>query len=126
MPVSTTHILVGGVMGVGMARGIAALDLRVIGKILLSWVVTLPMPSCCASCSLKDWKPSKPRARQNLITVGSLTCERDARSTMRMLITSLALSNTKSATLASDFLSSDLLSVIRRIKLGEFKEHLLQ
>ncbi|HMB93004.1 MAG TPA: inorganic phosphate transporter [Rhodothermales bacterium] len=43
MPVSTTHILVGAVMGVGIARGIAALDLRVLGKIGLSWVVTLPV-----------------------------------------------------------------------------------
>lgn len=42
MPVSTTHIAVGAVMGVGLARGIAALDLRVIGSIFASWVVTLP------------------------------------------------------------------------------------
>jgi len=43
IPVSTTHILVGAVLGVGLTRGIAALDLRVIGKIVLSWVVTLPI-----------------------------------------------------------------------------------
>ena len=42
MPVSTTHIAVGAVMGVGLARGFAALDLRVIGNIVVSWVVTLP------------------------------------------------------------------------------------
>lgn len=42
MPVSTTHIAVGAVMGVGLARGFAALDLGVIGRIILSWVVTLP------------------------------------------------------------------------------------
>jgi PiT family inorganic phosphate transporter len=42
IPVSTTHILVGSVLGVGLARGIGALDLRVVGRILLSWVVTLP------------------------------------------------------------------------------------
>ena len=43
IPVSTTHILVGAVFGVGLARGIGALDLRVVGKILVSWVVTLPL-----------------------------------------------------------------------------------
>ncbi len=42
MPVSTTHIAVGAVIGVGLARGFAALDLRVIGSIAVSWVVTLP------------------------------------------------------------------------------------
>ena len=36
------HIAVGAVMGVGLARGIAALNLRVIGSIVTSWVVTLP------------------------------------------------------------------------------------
>jgi PiT family inorganic phosphate transporter len=43
MPVSTTHIAVGAVMGVGLARGIGALDLRVIGGIIVSWIVTLPI-----------------------------------------------------------------------------------
>ena len=42
LPVSTTHILVGSVLGVGLARGIGALDLRVVGNIIISWVVTLP------------------------------------------------------------------------------------
>ena len=43
IPVSTTHILVGSVLGVGLARGIGALDLRVVGSILVSWVATLPL-----------------------------------------------------------------------------------
>jgi len=43
IPVSTTHILVGSVLGVGLARGIGALDLRVVGGILVSWVATLPI-----------------------------------------------------------------------------------
>lgn len=43
LPVSTTHTLVGAILGVGMARGIAALNLRVIGKIFTSWVITLPV-----------------------------------------------------------------------------------
>lgn len=42
IPVSTTHILVGSVLGVGLARGIAALDLRVVGQIIVSWLATLP------------------------------------------------------------------------------------
>ena len=42
LPVSTTHVLVGAVFGVGLARGIGALNLQVIGTIFLSWLVTLP------------------------------------------------------------------------------------
>ncbi|MGA7277186.1 MAG: inorganic phosphate transporter [Desulfocapsaceae bacterium] len=42
LPVSTTHILVGSVLGVGLARGIGALDLRVVFNIVVSWLVTLP------------------------------------------------------------------------------------
>ena len=42
MPVSTTHTLVGAVLGVGMARGIDAIDLRVVARIFVSWVVTIP------------------------------------------------------------------------------------
>ena len=42
MPISTTHTLVGAVLGVGLARGIEAIDLRVVARILVSWVVTIP------------------------------------------------------------------------------------
>lgn len=42
IPISTTHTLVGAVLGVGMARGIGAIDLRVVGNIFMSWIVTLP------------------------------------------------------------------------------------
>jgi len=42
LPVSTTHTLVGAVLGVGLARGIGALNLRMISTIVVSWIVTLP------------------------------------------------------------------------------------
>ncbi len=42
LPISTTHTLVGAVLGVGLARGIGALNLGVIRTIFMSWVVTLP------------------------------------------------------------------------------------
>ena len=42
LPISTTHTLVGAVLGVGLARGIGALNLKVIGSIFASWVITLP------------------------------------------------------------------------------------
>ncbi|MFC2150808.1 inorganic phosphate transporter, partial [Calditrichota bacterium] len=42
MPVSTTHTLVGAVIGVGFARGIGAIDLQVVARIFTSWIVTIP------------------------------------------------------------------------------------
>jgi inorganic phosphate transporter, PiT family len=42
LPISTTHTLVGAVLGVGLARGIAALNMNVVRMIFLSWIVTLP------------------------------------------------------------------------------------
>ena len=42
IPVSTTHIAVGAVMGVGMTRGLGALDLRVLRDIVASWLITIP------------------------------------------------------------------------------------
>ena len=42
LPISTTQTLVGAILGVGLARGIAAIDLRVVGNIFMSWVITLP------------------------------------------------------------------------------------
>jgi len=49
LPVSTTHIAVGAVIGVGLARGIGAIDLRVIGGIIVSWLVTLPVGAILAA-----------------------------------------------------------------------------
>ena len=48
LPVSTTHTLVGAVLGVGLARGIGALNLGVIGKIFVSWLITLPVGAALA------------------------------------------------------------------------------
>jgi PiT family inorganic phosphate transporter len=42
IPVSTTQVLVGAILGVGMARGMAALNLTVVRNIFMSWVITLP------------------------------------------------------------------------------------
>ena len=42
LPISTTHTLVGAVLGVGLARGVDALNLKTVGAIIGSWVVTLP------------------------------------------------------------------------------------
>ena len=43
LPVSTTHTLVGAVLGIGLARGIGALNLGVVGSIFMSWLITLPI-----------------------------------------------------------------------------------
>ncbi len=42
LPVSTTHATVGGVLGVGLARGIEAVNFRIIFKIMLYWILTVP------------------------------------------------------------------------------------
>jgi len=42
LPISTTHTLVGAVLGVGLARGIGAINLRVVSTIFMSWLITLP------------------------------------------------------------------------------------
>ncbi len=49
LPVSTTHIAVGAVIGVGLARGLGAIDLRVVGTIIVSWLVTLPVGATLAA-----------------------------------------------------------------------------
>jgi PiT family inorganic phosphate transporter len=42
LPISTTHTVVGAVIGVGLARGLEAVDLSVVKKIVYSWLLTLP------------------------------------------------------------------------------------
>ncbi len=43
LPVSTTHTLVGAVIGVGLARGVASLNLRIIKDVFLAWILTVPI-----------------------------------------------------------------------------------
>ncbi|MEM2085993.1 MAG: inorganic phosphate transporter, partial [Archaeoglobaceae archaeon] len=43
LPVSTTHTLVGSVIGVGLAGGITGVNIGVIQKIIFSWILTLPI-----------------------------------------------------------------------------------
>lgn len=49
LPISTTHALVGAVFGVGMARGLQALNLKTLIEIIVSWIVTIPL---CALLSI--------------------------------------------------------------------------
>ncbi|MCB1136645.1 MAG: inorganic phosphate transporter, partial [Chlamydiia bacterium] len=48
LPISTTHTLVGAVLGVGLARGIGAINLTLIRDIMMSWIITLPAGSIMA------------------------------------------------------------------------------
>lgn len=43
LPISTSHTVVGAVIGVGLARGLEAVDLGIIKKIIISWAITLPV-----------------------------------------------------------------------------------
>lgn len=49
LPVSTTHTLVGAVVGVGLARSLGALNLRVLRGIALSWLATIPVNAALAA-----------------------------------------------------------------------------
>lgn len=53
IPVSATQTLVGAVLGVGLARGIGALNLLVIRNIFTSWILTLPAASILTVISYK-------------------------------------------------------------------------
>jgi PiT family inorganic phosphate transporter len=49
LPISTTFVLVGAVMGVGLARGFSAVDLAVVRRIFMSWLVTIPLSAVGAA-----------------------------------------------------------------------------
>jgi PiT family inorganic phosphate transporter len=48
LPISTTFVMVGAIMGVGFARGFGALDMKVIRQIFMSWIVTIPISAILA------------------------------------------------------------------------------
>jgi PiT family inorganic phosphate transporter len=48
LPISTTHTLVGAIIGVGLARGITAVDRRIVGSIFTSWLATVPAAAILA------------------------------------------------------------------------------
>ncbi len=51
LPISTTHCLVGAVLGVGFGRGLSALNMRAVRDIILSWIVTIPASALtCILC----------------------------------------------------------------------------
>jgi len=60
IPISTTHTLVGAVLGVGLARGIEAIDLRVVGRIFVSWIVTIPAGAFLAILFFYVFKATLP------------------------------------------------------------------
>jgi inorganic phosphate transporter, PiT family len=49
LPVSTTHAAVGAFVGVGLARGMDALDLRILWKIMLYWMITVPVAAATSA-----------------------------------------------------------------------------
>jgi len=49
MPVSTSHTVVGAVIGVGLARGLESIDLSVIKKIIISWLLTVPIAAATSA-----------------------------------------------------------------------------
>jgi len=49
LPISTTFVLVGAVMGVGFARGFSAINLKVVRRIFMSWVITIPVSALLAA-----------------------------------------------------------------------------
>lgn len=60
LPISTTFVLVGAVMGVGFARGFGAIDMGVVKRIFLSWVITIPCSAALAALLYGMLRPLIP------------------------------------------------------------------
>jgi PiT family inorganic phosphate transporter len=58
IPVSTTHCAVGGVLGVGLADGVRAIDWKLMGKIFGSWILTLPLVGVAAAGTYAFFLPA--------------------------------------------------------------------
>ena len=53
MPVSTTHTLVGAVIGIGLVEGIQSVNFKSVGTIVSSWIITLPVGALLSIAFLK-------------------------------------------------------------------------
>jgi PiT family inorganic phosphate transporter len=53
LPVSTTHTLVGAVVGIGLLRGMQSLNMRLVGQVFASWLITVPFTA--ALCAILYW-----------------------------------------------------------------------
>ncbi len=53
MPISTTHTVVGAVVGVGLARGIKAINTSILKDIVISWFVTVPVAAAISAVIFK-------------------------------------------------------------------------
>ncbi len=53
LPVSTTHTLVGAVVGIGLLRGVQSVNLRLVGTVFASWLITVPFTATL--CAIIYW-----------------------------------------------------------------------
>ncbi len=49
LPISTTHTLIGAVIGVGLARGLSAINMKVLKDVIFSWLLTIPIAAVLAA-----------------------------------------------------------------------------
>jgi inorganic phosphate transporter, PiT family len=56
LPLSTTQVLVGAVIGIGLARGISGLNIVIIKKIMGSWLITIPTTGCVSAMLCYIWQ----------------------------------------------------------------------